>query len=96
MEMVPFGVLHVIRNGYYGELAKFQLYENSKLKIAVEEQGKSLYFYELNDMVCDIIRNNNIPAADAVEDKERFGLGGRMVLERWRGRCKQMFDEVVA
>ena len=96
MEMVPFGVLHIVLNGYYGNLEKFQLYENSKLKTAVEEQGKSLYFYELNDMVCDIIRNNNIPIADAVGDKERFGLGGRTVLERWRDRYKKMFDEVLA
>ena len=96
MDMVPFGVLHVVRNGYYGALDKFQLYENSKLKSAVEEQGKSLYFHELNDMTCDIIRNNNIPLADAVEDKEHFGLGGRTALERWRERYSQMFDEVIA
>ena len=96
MEMVSFSVLHVVRNGYYGELEKFQLYENSKLKTAVEEQGKSLYFHELNDMVCDIIRNNNIPIAEAVEDKERFGLGGRTVLARWRERYSQMFEKVVA
>jgi hypothetical protein len=95
MEMVPFGILHVVRNGYYGELEKFQLYENSRLKGIVEEQGKSLYFYELNDMVCDIIRNNNIPTADALEDKEHFSLGKRAVLERWRGRYTEMFNEVV-
>jgi hypothetical protein len=96
MEMVPFGVLHVVRNGYYGDLEKFQLYENSKLKGAVEAQGKSLYFHELNDLACDIMRNNNIPTADALEDKERFSLGKRTVLERWRRRYTQMFGEVVA
>jgi hypothetical protein len=35
MEMVPFSVLHIVRNGYYGEPEKFQLYENSKLKITI-------------------------------------------------------------
>ena len=92
MEMVPFGVLHVVRNGYYG----FQLYENSKHKTAVEKQGKSLYFHELNDMVCNIIRNNNIPAADAVSDKECFGLGVRTVLARRRERYSQMLGEVIS
>jgi hypothetical protein len=78
MEMVPFGgVLHIVRNGYYGEPEKFQLYENSKLKITIEAQGRSPHFPELNDMVCDELRNNNIPAADAIEDKERFRLGAR-------------------
>jgi hypothetical protein len=96
MEMVPFGVLHVVRNGYYGEPDEFHLYEGSKLKTAVEAQGKSLYFHELDDLVCDVIRNNNIPLADAADNTEHFGLGSRMVLERWRARYKQMFDEVVA
>ena len=95
MEMVPFGVLHIVCNGYYGDVEKFELYSNSKLKGIVEEQVKSLYFHELNDMVCDIIRNNNIPAADALEDKERFSLGKRTVLTRWRERYRQMFDEVI-
>jgi hypothetical protein len=96
MEMAPFSTLHIVRNGYYGELDKFQLYENSKLKTVVEGQGKSLYFHELNDMVCDIMRNNNIPIADAVEDKERFRTAMRVVLERWRERYSRMFGEVVA
>jgi hypothetical protein len=95
MEMLSFGVLHIVCNGYYGELAKFQLYENSKLKSSVEAQGKSLYFHELNDMVCDIMRNNNISAAEALEGRERFSLGKRTVLERWRERYRQMFDEVI-
>jgi hypothetical protein len=96
MEMIPFGVLHVVRNGYYGDLEKFQLYENSKLKGAVEAQGKSLYFHELNDLVCDVMRNNNISAAAALEDKERFSLGKQTVLSRWRERYSRMFGEVVA
>lgn len=96
MEMVPFGSLHVVRNGYYGKLEKFQLYEGSKLKTVIEEQGKSLYFPELNDMVCDELRNNNLRVTEALEDKERFRLGARTVLERWRERYRQMFDEAIA
>jgi hypothetical protein len=95
MEMVTFGVLHIVRNGYYGNLEKFQLYENSKLKIVIEGQGKYLYFPELNGMVCDELRNNNITVSAALEDKERFRLGARTVLERWRERYRQMFDEAV-
>jgi len=95
MDMVPFGVLHVVRNGYFGDLDEFQLYEGSKLKIAVDEQGKSLYFHKLTDIVYDVIRNNNIAIADAVEDKERFKMGSRTVLNMWRERYIKMFDEVM-
>jgi hypothetical protein len=56
---------------------KFELYRNSKLKSIAEEQGKSLYFHDLNDMVCDIMRNNNIPVADALRDRCVSFLGNR-------------------
>jgi len=95
MEMLPFGVLHVVCNGYFGDLDEFLLYEGSKLKIAVEEQGKSLYFHKLTDIVYDVIRNNNIAIADAIEDKERFKMGSRTVLNMWRERYIKMFDEVM-
>jgi hypothetical protein len=95
MEMVPFGVLHIVRNEYYGNLEKFQLYEDSKLKTIIEGQGRSLYFPKLNSMVCDELRNNNILVPVALEDKECFRLGSRTVLERWRERYKQMFGEVI-
>jgi hypothetical protein len=96
METVPFGVLHIVRNGYYGDSEKFELYDTSKLKAVIEGQGKSLYFPKLNATVCNTLRNNNISVPIALEDKERFRLGSRTVLEVWRKTYKQMFDDVVA
>jgi hypothetical protein len=46
-------------------------------------------------MVCDELRNNNIPSADAMKDKERFRLGARTVLNRWREAYTQVFDKAM-
>jgi hypothetical protein len=36
MELVTFRVLHIVRNGYYGTLENFRLYEGSKIKGTVD------------------------------------------------------------
>lgn len=39
MDAIPNSAVHVIRNGYFGEEKKFELYNGSKLKATVEERG---------------------------------------------------------
>jgi hypothetical protein len=95
MELVSFGALHIVRNGYYGTPEKFRLYEGSKLKSAIEEHGKSLYFPALNHIVSDVLRNKNLSVSEVIEGKETFYLGNRIMLEGWRRKYRQMFDEAV-
>ena len=39
MDAIPEGVVHVLRNAYFGEENKFELYNASKIRAAVEARG---------------------------------------------------------
>jgi len=50
MEAVPHAQVHVVRNGYFGDEKKFELYNASKIRTAVEERGgKSVTLPDLAD-----------------------------------------------
>jgi hypothetical protein len=89
LKAVHFGVLYIIINGYFGERQKFQLYDSSKIKEEVERKGKSLYFPELADRVADMMRNNRLSVAEALET---LPIGERAELKRWRNEYKKMFE----
>jgi hypothetical protein len=56
MEAMPRARVHVVRNGYFGDERKFELYNSSKLRTTVEGQGgKSVTLPDLADRVADDI-----------------------------------------
>jgi hypothetical protein len=93
MDAIPNAVIHVFRNGYFGEEKKFELYNGSKLRTAIEERGgKSLTFPDLADRVSDDLYSKRISIAAALKE---FPLGNRAELSRWRGEVKKVFDLIV-
>ncbi len=91
MESMPAGVIHVIRNGYFGEARKFELYEQSAVKRAIKEQGGlSLFLPDLADRVTDALYTDRITLEEA---SHQLRLGDRAVLQSWRNAALSMFGE---
>jgi MinD-like ATPase involved in chromosome partitioning or flagellar assembly len=91
-EAIPDAEVHVVRNMYLGAEKKFELYNGSKMKTAIESKGgRSLNLPELADRVTDAMNKGRLTIERAVGE---LSLGDRMELERWRDDCKEMLSEV--
>jgi hypothetical protein len=92
-EAIPDAEMHVVRNMYLGSEKKFELYNGSKMKAAIEKNGgRSLNFPEVADRVTDAMNKGRLTIAKAVTE---LSLGDRMELERWRDECSSMLSEVI-
>jgi hypothetical protein len=88
LESMPLGTVHVIRNGYFGDARKFELYEQSAVKRAIKEQGGlSLYLPDLADRVTDALYTDRITLEEAAT---QLKLGDRTVLQSWRNSVRSM------
>jgi MinD-like ATPase involved in chromosome partitioning or flagellar assembly len=93
LEAIPDAEMHVVRNMYLGGERKFELYNGSKMKAAIEKNGgRSLNFPEVADRVTDAMNKGRLTIAKATTE---LSLGDRMELERWRDECKTMLSEVI-
>lgn len=82
MRDMPASLTHVVRNNYYGEQHKFELYNGSKLRGQVEEKGgKSIDFPDLADRVSDDLYSKRLSMENALKT---LPLGNRAELSRWR------------
>ncbi|WP_298610202.1 P-loop NTPase [uncultured Thiobacillus sp.] len=92
-EAMPNAMVHVIRNGYFGDESKYQLYNGSKIRTSVEKSGgKSLSFPDMADLLADDIYTKRLTIAKASAD---LPIGNRAELKRWKALVSVMFDEVV-
>jgi hypothetical protein len=91
-EHLPNALVHVVRNGYFGEESKYQLYNASKIKATIESTGgKSLTFPDMADLLADDIYTKRLTIAKASAD---LPIGNRAELKRWKAIATTMFDEV--
>ena len=93
MEAVPKAEVHVVRNGCFGDERKFELYNGSKLRDAVESRGgKSITLPELADRVADDLYSQRLALSVAAKS---LPLGNRAELARWRGEVRKVLAEVL-
>jgi MinD-like ATPase involved in chromosome partitioning or flagellar assembly len=93
IDALPEAEVHVVRNMYLGSEKKFELYNGSKMRAAIESKGgRSLNLPELADRVTDAMNTGRLTIEDAVS---ALALGDRMELERWREECREMLSEIV-
>jgi hypothetical protein len=91
-ELMPEAKVHVLRNGMLGAEQKFEIYNGSKQRQAVEQAGgKSVMFPELSDRVADYLYTQRSSIEKALKSLP-MGDGG--ALNRWRKRCVAMFEEL--
>jgi anion-transporting ArsA/GET3 family ATPase len=94
MGAIPNAEVHVVRNGYFGEEKKFELYNTSHLRKAVEDEGgKSITFPDLADRVSDDIYSKRLSIARASKE---LPLGNRAELSRWKGEVAKALSEITA
>lgn len=93
MDAIPASVVHVVRNGYFGPEAKFELYNGSKVRKEVEARGgKSLLLPDLADRVADELYSKRLSIAAAAK---QMPIGNRAELQRWRTEVGKMLGDVV-
>ncbi len=86
-------VLHVVRNLYFGEPDKFQLYNDSDSRKRVESAGgKTIDFPDLADRVADDLVTKRLTIKRASEE---LPIGNRAELLRWRRLAHQALGEVL-
>jgi hypothetical protein len=93
MDAIPDSLVHVLRNGYFGDEKKFQLYNDSKTRSAVEARGgQSLNFPDLADRVSDDLYSKRLSIAKALKE---LPIGNRAELSRWKGEVKKTLEAVI-
>jgi hypothetical protein len=94
MDAIPESRVHVLRNLYFGDETKFELYAESQLlRPRIEAGGgRSLNFPDLADRVADDLYKERMTIAAAVDT---LPLGNRAELRRWRGVVARMMAAVV-
>ena len=94
MAAVPQAGVHVVRNGYFGEEKKFELYNGSKIREEVEGRGgKSITLPDLADRVADDIYVKRLSIRAAAKE---LPIGNRAELGRWRGEVRKVLSGVLA
>lgn len=92
MNLMPSALLHVVRNGYFGDERKFELYDQSGLKPLVKNQGGlNVYLPDLADRVTDALYTDRITIAEAAA---QLKLGDRAVLQSWRTAVKKIMTQL--
>ena len=85
--------VHVVRNLYWGDETKFDMYNASELRKEIEQRGgRTLNFPDVADRVAEAINRERIPIHRA---REELPFGSRIELSRWQGEYRQMLAEVV-
>ena len=93
LSAMPAATVHVLRNLYWGDETKFERYDGSELRKAVEARGgRSLNFPDLADRVADDLFSGRLSIAKALRD---LPLGHRAELRRWQKACARALDAVL-
>jgi hypothetical protein len=94
MDAMPKAGVHVVRNGYFGEASKFELYNGSDLRKSVEARGgQSVTLPDLADRVADDIYSQRLTLSHAAK---ALPIGNRAELGRWRGEVRKMLARVLS
>jgi hypothetical protein len=91
---LPNALVHVIRNGHYGEERKFELFNASQIRREVVEGrgGKSVTLPDLADRVADDLYTKRLSVAEAART---LPIGNRAELGRWREQVGRVLAEVI-
>jgi len=92
MDAIADTAVHVVRNSYFGEEKKFELYNSSNLRTLVESRGGlSLTFPDLADRVSDDLYSKRMSIEKASVE---LPLGNRAELSRWRYEVSKVIEQV--
>ncbi|MNJ45721.1 hypothetical protein D3C77_408290 [compost metagenome] len=93
MDAIPDSIVHVVRNSYFGDEGKFELYNGSKLRETVEAAGGvSITFPDLADRVSDDLYSKRLSIEAAMKE---LPIGNRAELTRWRNEYKRTLGALI-
>jgi len=93
MDALSTSTIHVIRNAYFGDEHKFELYNGSKIRQLVEANGgRSLTLPDLADRVSDDLYSKRLSIDRAIRE---LPIGNRAELTRWRNETRKVLREVL-
>ena len=93
VEAIGNSALHVVKNGYFGADAKFELYNGSDVRKAVEKKGgRSVLFPDMADRVSDALYSDRLSIAKAWRT---MPIGNRAELRRWLEEVNKIFPRLV-
>ena len=82
----------MVRNGYFGDERKFELYNASKLRASIESRGgRSVTLPDLADRVADDLYTQRLSLEAAAKS---LPIGNRAELARWRGEVRKVLTAV--
>jgi hypothetical protein len=85
--------IHVVRNAYFGEEQKFELYNGNEIRKEIEGAGgKSVTFPELADRITDRLYTKRMTVAEA--GGKGMLLGSQAEVNRWREECAEVFAQM--
>ena len=87
-EAMPHALVHVVRNGHFGDDSKFELYQASKVRRELVEGrgGRSVTLPDLADRVADDLFTQYLSVAKAAKT---LPIGNRAELSRWRAEVRK-------
>jgi hypothetical protein len=88
----PGVTIHACRNLYFGPQERFEMYNSSKAREAIEKTGKTLDFPDVANRVTDWLYSRRMSIRSAHLE---MPLGTRVELQRWRNRCAEVLDSVL-
>ena len=92
IEAIPRATVHVVRNGYFGDERKFELYNTSKLRVSIESRGgRSVTLPDLADRVAGDLYTQRLSLDAAAKS---LPIGNRAELARWRGEVRKVLTAV--
>jgi hypothetical protein len=85
---MPHSLVHVVRNGHFGDDSQFELYNGSKVRRELVEArgGRSVTLPDLADRVADDLFTQYLSAAKAARI---LPIGNRAELSRWRAEVRK-------
>lgn len=93
MDSLSGSMVHVVRNSYFGDEPKFELYNNSKIRKTVEElDGLSVTYPDLADRVSDDLYSKRLSIDAAMKE---LPIGNRAELTRWRNEVRKVLGAVL-
>jgi hypothetical protein len=93
MDALPESTVHVMRNNYFGQPHKFELFNTSDVKKSIEERGGlSLDIPDLADRVADDLYSKRLSILEASKE---LPLGNRAELIRWRNELNKILSGVL-
>ena len=91
-EYIENGIIHVIRNGYFGDERKFELYNGSKIRGVIEGKGgKSLNFPDVADRVSDDLYSKRLSIERALSE---LPIGNKAELRRFKNEFTKVFEQI--